>query len=147
MLRAASLLCFSVLTLACAARRRAEPTTPAAPAYSTQQTVAVSSGGITREDFIYQMRPILMPIICEPSSYFRQCFAVGEVDCYTLAGVAYDSCTAELVYQMPPVLYTEADGAAAGEMIGTCTGTAYEEGLAMNGLRYNTPACNDPSIW
>lgn len=147
MFRAVLLSCFA-LTLACAARRRAEPTTPApAPAYATQQTVAVSGGGITREDFIVQMRPILLPIMCEPTSYFRQCFAVGEVDCYTLAGVAYDSCTGELVYQMPPVLYTEADGAAAGEMIGTCAGTAYEQGLAMNGLRYNTPACNDPSIW
>jgi hypothetical protein len=93
------------------------------------------------------MRPILMPIMCQPSAYFRQCFAVSEADCYMLAGVAYDACIRELMPQLPPVLYGEADGAQAGEVIGACTGTAYEEGLRANGLRYETPACNDPANW
>lgn len=140
---------FVLFSLACGGPpRRAETLPPPGTnGGGSQEVVAVSSGGISRESFAMEMRPILFGIVCEPSSYFRQCFAVAEPDCYTLAGVAYDNCARELLPSMPPMLYTEADGAQAGEMLGACTGTAYEQGLAMNGLRYDTPACNDPSNW
>ncbi len=124
----------------------AESTTPSQP-NSAGGNAAPAAAGVSRDDFLAALRPLTPEYFCGDQMYFRQCFAVSADDCQMLALVAYDACVRELYDSVPPVLSSEDEGAAVGEMIGTCAGQAYEIGLAENGLRHDTPACNDPANW
>lgn|GEM_PF-3302439 len=121
-----------------------------APATSQANTAggnAPAGAGVSRDDFLAALRPLTPEYFCGDQMYFRQCFAVSAEDCQMLALVAYDACVRELYPSIPPVLSTEEEGAAVGEMIGTCAGEAYELGLAENGLRYDNAICNDAANW
>jgi hypothetical protein len=123
----------------------AEPAAPGTQA--TSGSNAPASAGVGRDEFLAALRPLTPEYFCGDQMYFRQCFAVSAEDCQMLSLVAYDACVRELYTSIPPVLSTEEEGAAVGEMIGTCAGEAYEIGLAENGLRYDNAICNDPANW
>lgn len=139
-----------LFTLGCGGAQAAPVgTSSSASSSAPPPSQGASSGGevMSRGEFLSELRPLTTALFCTPESYFRQCFAITEPDCLTVAGMAFDACVAELGDEIPATIQGPEEGEAAGQMMGACTGAAYDQALAERGLRHDTAACNDPSNW
>jgi hypothetical protein len=83
---------------------------------------------------------------CQEQAFFRQCFSVTEAECRTRIRAEFAKCARAHAAEMPAHPDAE-NGRTAGEVLGRCTGAAYEIGLAAQGRRSMRAECNDIDRW
>jgi hypothetical protein len=83
-------------------------------------------------------------LMCNQTSYFRQCFDVDEPTCRSTMHTTATACAAKEKDRMPDKMDAKS-GEFFGREIGRCAGIDYEKQLI--GKRKDDARCNDPGQW
>jgi hypothetical protein len=94
--------------------------------------------------FLRLFRDQLPADLCKPEQYFRACFQVTEARCKEVVAEELNKCVATHAATLP-VVRDGTTGAAAGRVLGQCTGTAYD--IRLLAKRIQSSRCNDPTNW
>ncbi len=108
-------------------------------------TTSVAQGPVTKEKWSEGMRTLLPVLLCEESSFFRECFDVTAEKCEEVALSTTRVCLEDIKEELPPIFESRAVGEEWGSKVGICAGTAYEVALLKKKL--DKPKCYDPSAW
>ena len=100
---------------------------------------------VSKDDWINGMSTALPAYFCKADQYFRQCFAVTQIECEETALSVTRICLSQSKDKIPGRLRQPEDGTKWGTHIGSCAGTAYE--IALQRKRVNNSRCNDPGNW
>jgi len=101
--------------------------------------------GVSREKWMEVMSTTLPDYLCGQNEYFRQCFKVSAQQCQQTALSATRTCLKQNESKIPAVLRSRDEGGKWGEVVGECTGNAYETALAAK--RINSTRCNNVNNW
>lgn len=108
-------------------------------------TTSVAQDPVTKEKWSEGMRTLLPVLLCEESSFFRECFDVTAEKCEEVALSTTRVCLENIKEELPSIFESQAVGEKWRREVGVCAGTAYELALIKNKL--DKPKCYDPSVW
>jgi len=100
---------------------------------------------VTKTAWIESMKSILPNYFCDQAQYFRQCFDVDTEQCLAVMTEKSEQCLERSQAQIPDSLNQPKDGTAWGQVVGSCTGQAYE--IALLAKRVRNAKCNNPNNW
>lgn len=107
-------------------------------------TESTSQDFLSNRQWQHNMRHQFPLKICEPNSYYRQCFTISESECQAFALTLTNACLKALKDKIPENVHLKDDGIALGGLVGACFGDLYESYMAHKKLSLD--ACQTKAL-
>ncbi len=108
-----------------------------------------TAADVPKKEWLDSMQSLLPTLFCKKSSFFRQCFMLGEDKCLEDALRAAKVCLLKFEGDIPAILQQPQDGAKWGEQVSRCAGGTLELSLTAENKKKKKAAkkCNDSTKW
>jgi len=103
---------------------------------------AANAQSMGQEYWSARVREVMPAALCQPGSYFRECFEQDAQACRGAADAAVGACLRQHDAQMPLAFRGPEESGRWGQVIAACAGNRFETGARR--IKKRTPRCNDP---